>query len=219
MRNSFAPKRSSSRSLSLERVSVKRARMAADFEAVSELRMTGFSRISRCDIRNMNWIDESDLNPSNICLIAYDHTDCPIGTLKITDGRANQLELEKYVHVTEFLPNTYFPLCQYSRLSVLKGPDSLNAMVGLFKSAWSWSRSERLTTIIIATPPWSKHIYDKMCFTDIGPIGEFEHPLAGNAHHVVMTLPVDDVPVLWRKSSSDWVEQFFETEHLNLEFC
>jgi len=89
-------------------------------------------------------------------------------------------------------------------------------MFGLFKAAWRWCYRERLQSIVIATPPWSKPIYDFMHFEHLGLNGVFEHTFAGGAQHVTMRLPVLDAESVWRHGQNPLSTMFFDTEHPNL---
>jgi hypothetical protein len=90
-------------------------------------------------------------------------------------------------------------------------------MFGIFKAAWRWCLREGLESIVLASPPWARPIYDFMLFEHLGPEGEFEHALAGGAPHVSMRLPVKGAERLWRSADHPLCLSFFDTWHAQLE--
>jgi hypothetical protein len=70
---------------------------------------------------------------------------------------------------------------------------------------------------VIATPRWSKPIYDFMFFDDLGTKGRFSHMYAAGALHVTMWIPVVRVEEIWRAGRSPLCEQFFDITHPALE--
>jgi hypothetical protein len=200
----------------LRDVRVRRAVSTADFQIVESLRAAGFGRIAGDSART--WVDESDCAPGVFSLISYDVSGQPLATMRVQDGRRARLELASFVALDALIPADELPAVQFARLSVIRGSQATEAMFGLFKSAWSWCYREKLRTIVIATPRWSKPIYDFMLFENLGPNGEFEHALAGGARHVTMKLPVVELEALWRPRKWPLCTVFFENQHPNLSF-
>jgi hypothetical protein len=200
----------------LAQIRVVRARSDADLEIVSNLRAAGFARIASDNARQVEWIDETDRSPGVFSLIGYDPNDQPVATMRVQDERQAPLELRKFVPIDALLTSTDRPAAQFARLSVVKSMQATEAMFGLFKAAWSWCRDEGLRSIVIATPPWSKPIYDFMFFEHLGPDGEFAHEFAGGANHVVMKLPVQAAETIWRRGQSPLCKEFFDTAHPQL---
>jgi len=136
--------------------------------------------------------------------------------MRVQDGRRSELELAKFVPLLTLLKSEDLPVAQFARLSVVKSSHATEAMFGLFKAAWRWCYREHLQTIVIATPPWSKPIYDFMFFQHLGAEGEFEHEVAGGAQHVTMKLPVLDAESMWRRGQNPLCTVFFDTDHPSL---
>jgi hypothetical protein len=183
---------------------------------VGKLREAGFARIAAQDGRNISWVDEMDTVPGVFSLIGYDLHLQPIATMRVQDGRIAPLELRKFVPLDSLLQLADQPAAQFARLSVVKTPQATEAMFGLFKAAWRWCYIENIQTIVIATPLWSKLIYDFMFFEHLGRNGEFVHELAGGAQHVVMKLPVQTAESVWRAGQHPLYTEFVDTVHPNL---
>ena len=133
--------------------------------------------------------------------------------MRIQDERCSPLDLRDFVPLDSLLASSDRPAAQFSRLSVLKSSQATNVMFGLFKAAWLWGYAEGLQSIVIATPPWSKLIYDFMSFQHLGPNGEFAHEYAGGTRHVVMKLPIQTLERLWRPMQFPLCREFFDTRH------
>ena len=133
--------------------------------------------------------------------------------MRVQDGRVSKLELGRFVPLANLLPPAGRPAAQFARLSVTKGPQAINAMFAMFKAAWSWCLLENIPNIVIATPPWSKHVYDFMLFDDLGVKGHFSHDFAGGALHVTMRLPVSRAEQIWRTAKNPLCEQFLDVTH------
>jgi hypothetical protein len=200
----------------LRGVRVRKAASTADFQIVESLRAAGFGRVA-CG-RTGSWVDESDRAPGVFSLISYDESGQPLATMRVQDGRRSKLELASFVALEALISPDELPAAQFARLSVNRGSQATEAMFGLFKAAWSWCYGERLRTVVIATPRWSKPIYDFMLFEHLGPKGEFEHALAGGARHVTMKLPIVNLQALWRPRDCPLCTVFFDEQHPNLSF-
>ena len=199
----------------LEHVSVRRATTAEDWSQVGELRAAGFSRVGngeRTSARPIAWVDDGDHADGTFSLLGVDATGETLATLRVQDGRAGSVELSKFVPLEELLKPAERPYVQFARLTARKAPGSLDVMFGLFKAAWRWCLAEGLETIVIATPPWSRPIYDFMHFEERGPSGRFRHRLAGSAEHVTMTLPVQGAETLWRRRRQPLSGLFFDVD-------
>jgi hypothetical protein len=204
----------------LSGIQVRRALTESDFQTVARLREAGFSRISRnrtLNGRAAQWIDELDHHASVFCLIGYDPAGEPSATMRVQDGRISTLELARSVPLENLLVSQYQPAAQFGRLSVMKRPYSINVMFAIFKSAWRWCFLEKIESIVIATPPWSRHIYEFMFFNSLGAKGHFSHKYAGGALHVTMLLPVARAEDIWRAGRSPLCEQFLDITHPALE--
>lgn len=197
-------------------ITVRRAVTDADFELVGQLRQTGFSRVAGQE--EAAWVDELDRSAGVFSLIAYNSLNEPVATMRVQDGRVADLELSRFVPLNTLLTARQKPAAQFARLSVVKGSQSTDAMFGLFKAAWRWCLRERLQSIVIATPPWSKMIYDFMFFEELGPDGRFNHEFANDALHASMLLPVAEAEEIWRVGRSPLCEQLFDIEHPDLNF-
>ena len=203
----------------LEQVSVRCATSEEDWSQVGELRAAGFSRVRNSEqtsARPIAWIDDSDRTEGSFSLLGVAANGETLATMRVQDGRAGNVELAKFVPLEELLEPSERPYVQFARLTARKEPGRVDVMFGLFKAAWRWCLAEGLETIVIATPPWSKPIYDFMHFEDRGPVGRFRHRLAGNAEHVTMTLPVQGCETLWRSRRQPLSRLFFDVEHPGL---
>lgn len=201
--------------VTLDEVSVRRAETDTDWAAVAALRRAGFSRVTDADPEQIAWLDEVDSQPGTFSLIARIKGE-DVGTLRVQDGRAGPVELTRFVDFMPLLRDDEVPVAQFARLSMLKTPHSPEAMFGLFKAAWRWCFLEGHRAIVIATPIWSKPIYDFMFFRGLGEGGEFEHPFARKAIHYTMVLPAQDAEVIWRAGKQPLCMQLFDIEHPNL---
>ena len=200
----------------LGRIRAVRAQTAADFDIVAGIRASGFSRVVTDPSKQMAWVDEVDTQPGVFSLIGYDGCDRPIATLRVQDERRTPLELRKFVPLDDLLRPSDRPVAQFARLSVVKSPQAVDAMFALFKAAWLWCRAEDLQTILIATPSWSKPVYDFLLCEHLGPRGEFSHHYAGGARHVVMKLPVQRAETIWRSGQHPLCGAFLDTQHPGL---
>jgi len=206
-------------SVDLTGVTVSLATTEADFGAVERLRSSGFSRVLRgATTQRPTWVDAGDRAPGIHTLLGFDAQGEPIATLRVQDSRCGPLELSHLVRLEPLLGAIELPAAQFSRLTALKRPGSANVMFGLFKAAWFWCLAEGLRSIVIATPRWSRPIYDFMLFEDLGPEGRFAHPVLAGVEHACMKLPVQGAERLWRAGGQPLCEQFFDTEHAALRF-
>ncbi|MGH9512511.1 MAG: hypothetical protein ACRD2U_10295 [Terriglobales bacterium] len=210
--------------VNLAGIKVQKAESEEDFKIVAQLREAGFSRVSRnaegggTASPNRTWLDDIDHQLGIFSLIGYDDMGTPIATMRVQDGRVADLELERFVSVDSLLTHEQKPAMQCARLSVIKSSQSANVMFAVFKSAWLWCLREEMRSIIIATPQWSKHVYDYMLFADFGAKGCFLHDFAGGAPHVSMQMPVAKAEEIWRAENNPLCEQFFDIRHPALDF-
>jgi hypothetical protein len=197
----------------LSRVRVIRAETDEEFEIVGRLRAAGFGRVSSGERGPQDWLDESDRRAGVRSLIGFDPTGDPVATMRVQDGREGPLELGRFVPLDRLLSDKARPAAQFARLSVMKAAASPDAMFGIFKAAWRWCLREGLESIVLASPPWARPIYDFMLFEHLGPEGEFDHELAGGARHVSMRLPVREAVDRWREARHPLYPAFVEVEH------
>lgn len=198
----------------LSAVSVEVAASAADFQTVAHLRASGFSRVLRDAAQDpVAWVDASDRAPGFFTLIGYGGDGEAVATLRVQDSRRGPLELARLVDIGALLAPMDHPAAQFSRLTALKRPAAMNVMFGLFKAAWSWCRDEGLASIVIATPRWSRPIYDYMLFSELGAEGRFAHPFLAGTEHACMKLPVQHAERVWRAGGQPLCGQFFDTDH------
>ncbi|MEZ5564127.1 MAG: hypothetical protein R3F24_00825 [Gammaproteobacteria bacterium] len=201
--------------VTLDCVSVRRAETEDDFAVVAALRRAGFSRVTDQDPDTVAWLDDVDRAKGTFSLIAQINGE-DIGTLRVQDGRHGPVELTQFVDFMPLLGERETPIAQFARLSMLKTPHSPEAMFGLFKAAWRWCFLEGHGAIVIATPIWSKAIYDFMFFRGLGTSGEFAHPFARKAIHYTMVLPAQDAELIWRTGEQPLCSQFVDIEHPRL---
>ena len=195
-----------------------RAVSNSELRTVAELRAAGFGRIGAKASATHAWLDHLDYETGVVSLICHDLTGAALGTMRLQDGRCTHLELSRFVPVDSLLDQDDLPPTQFSRLSVMKCQRATDAMFALFKAGLYWCYREQLRSIVIASPPWARPIYDFMFFDSLGPRGEFAHTLAGGAPHVTMRLHVPCVERIWRKHKSPLCAQFFDTHHGDLFF-
>lgn len=202
--------------IDLSGVRVRIADSDADFQLVAEIRRAGFGRVVNTSVQTM-WLDVLDDSLGTFSLLGYTADGQPVATMRVQDGRLCRLELEQYVPLHELVGQNELPATQFARLSVLKSPASPAVMYGLFKAAWRWALQENIRSLLLTTPPWSKHLYEAMCFDSLGPRGEFIHSYAGGVLHATMRLPVEDAEKIWRATLSPLCTQMFDVQHPKLE--
>ncbi len=195
-------------------IRVRRAQTEADFALVARLREAGFSRVA--DQPPASWIDDFDRSPGVFSLVAYDALDRAIGTIRLQDGRISNLELQRFVPLDSLLSLQERPVVQVSRLSVIRDPEASSAMIALFKAVWLWCVKEDVTTIVMASPPWVRAVYDYLLFDDCGPLGQFRHDFAGGALHVSMKIPVARPLMEWPVCGHPLSHQFNAVVHPDL---
>lgn len=195
----------------LSRITVRKAISDEDFALVARLRAMGFSRVAgRHDIE---WIDNLDRAPGVFSLIAYNSLNEPVATMRVQDGRVSTLELARFIPLHSLLRSDHMPAIQGARLSVIKKPEATDAMLALFKSVWQWCVREHIRSILIASPPWARPVYDFLMFEDLGPQGCFEHRLLGHTPHVSMRMPVDKPRSAWSSALHPLYAQYNDTHH------
>lgn len=195
-------------------ITVRKAVTEADFELVGHLRQAGFSRVA--DNAATAWVDDFDRSPGVFSLIAYNSLNEPVATMRVQDGRVSELELARFIPLDTLLNEEYKPAVQCARLSVIKGYQSTDAIFGSCKAVWLWCLSKGLESIVLATPPWSKPIYDFMLFDDLGTQGHFPHKFVGGTLHITMALSVRKAETVWRKRCNPLCRQMFDVEHPSL---
>lgn len=198
--------------VTLNKMSVIRAQSAEEFRSVARLRQEGFGRVADESVA-IEWVDASDHATGTFSLLALCGTGEPIATLRVQDSRALVLDLAARVPLSSILSPAHWPAAQFSRLSVTKHAEGYEAMFALFKAAWRWSLVNGLHSIVIASPPWARPIYEFMCFEDLGPEGRFSHELAGGAEHVSMRLDVQHAELIWRSHGQPLCSAFVDVMH------
>lgn len=196
----------------LHRAIVRRAVSDADWDLVAQLRRDGFSRVPGVDDSGP-WLDELDRSPAAFSLLGFSLDGTPLATMRVQNGRHGPLELNRFIDVDAVLNPDERPAAQFGRLSVLRSPENTHVMFAVFKTAWQWCFQEGLQTIIIASPSWSKSIYDFILFDSAGEAGRFEHHYAGGAVHETMKLPMQSLEPLWRSCDMPLADQFFAMQH------
>jgi hypothetical protein len=136
--------------------------------------------------------------------------------MRVQDGRNQQLEAAMHMDLDSLLAEDHLPAAQFSRLSVMKDPDAIHAMAGLFKAGFLWCRRNGIASIICTTPRWSYPIYEAMSFISLGTRGEFVHTFGSPAPHKTLLLPVKDAPLFWQRDANPMLTQFVDLEHPNL---
>lgn len=202
--------------VNLAGIRVRKAISESDFRAVAHLREIGFSRVpgnAPSSEPALRWLDDLDRQPGVFSLIGCNTEAEPVATMRVQDGRISELELGRFVPLDDLLRPEDRPAAQFARLSVVKAPESTNVMFALFKSAWRWCLAEQIPSIVIATPPWSKPIYDFMFFDDLGKAGYFSHQYAAGALHVTMRLSAIKAEEILRAGDCPVCEQFFDVDH------
>lgn len=196
----------------LNRAIVRRANSDEDWRTVAQLRKDGFTRV-RGVSADGPWLDDLDHSGAAFSLIGFDLNGAPLATMRVQDSRRGPLELTRFVDVDRLLTPAESPAVQFGRLSVLRSPESIHVMFAVFKAAWQWSFQEGLETIVIASPSWSKAIYDFLHFRSAGEAGSFTHQFAAGARHETMLLPAQSVEPLWRSRQMPLADQFFAVQH------
>lgn len=206
--------------VSLAGVGVRKALSADDWVLVEAIRTSAFSRLERRGARRSlrSWLDATDTRPGTFSLIGFARNHEPIATLRVQDGRAGPLELSEHLPLDVLLKPQERPAAQFARLAALRHAESLDVMFGLFKAAWRWCLGQQMRSIVIATPPWTRPIYDHLCFSECVRDFSFLHPMSTRAPHAVMTLSVGGAEATWRRLHRPLVSQFFETDHPALRF-
>lgn len=200
----------------LHRAIVRRAVSAADWALVAELRKDGFSRVPGVEPSGP-WLDDLDRGPAAFSLLGFALDGTPLATMRVQDGRQGPLELRRFIDIDTVLSPEERPAAQFGRLSVLRSPENIHVMFAIFKTAWHWCAAEGLRTIIIASPSWSKPIYDFMHFDSAGAAGRFAHHYAGGAVHETMKLPIHALEARWRSRDMPLSDQYFAMHHPMLE--
>lgn len=207
------------RNVTLEGVRVRVASTEEDFSLAAELREAGFSRVSNRDSRACSsalWLDASDRRAGVLVLLGYDCAHKAVATLRVQDSRVGSVELQSRVDLSSAVSCSEWPVAQFSRLSSIKSARTTDVLFGLFKAAWHWCLVGGIETIVIATPPWSKPIYEFMCFQEFERSLRFRHELAGNVEHSCMKLPVHGAEAIWRAAHQPLCRQFFDMQHADL---
>ena len=200
----------------LNRAIVRRAVSAADWELVARLRKDGFTRVPGVDAHGP-WVDELDQSPASFSLLGFALDGTPLATMRVQDGRHGPLELARFIDIDTVLRPDEQPAAQFGRLSVLRSPENTHVMFGIFKAAWQWCFREAMQTIIIASPAWSKSIYEFMHFDSAGEAGQFRHHYAGGARHETMMLPIPALEARWRSRDMPLSDQYFAVHHPMIE--
>ncbi len=195
-------------SADLTRAIVRRAQSDDDWRLVAQLRKDGFTRV-RGVAADGPWLDELDRSQAAFSLLGFALDGTPLATMRVQDGRSGPLELRRFVDPEVVLEAAERPASQFGRLSVLRSVENTHVMFGVFQCAWHWCFREGIKTIVIASPSWSKSIYDFMHFQSAGETGRFLHHFAGDAPHETMKLPVQTAEPLWRDHGHPLSDQFF----------
>ena len=204
--------------INLAGIRVIRAKTSEDWFHVARLRADGFARVPGFREPPKTWTDELDTSDRAFTLLASGQNHEWIATMRVQDGRKGPLELAKSINLGSLLKPNEHPTAQFSRLSVAKGPDSMSAMFGLFKAGWRWCVRQQVSSILCATPPWARPIYDFMLFRTLGKEGEFVHEFPAPVPHISMLLPVSASIDMWRRAGIPVLGQFVDLHHPDLDF-
>lgn len=202
--------------IDLAGITVRRAISDDDFALVGRLREAGFSRVT--DGTSVEWVDDFDRSPGVFSLIAYNSLNEPVATMRVQDGRVAELELARFVPLDSLLGSLGKPAIQGARLSVIKHARAMDAMIALFKAVWLWCRKENIKSIVMASPPWVKPLYDFLLFEDLGPRGHFQHAFLANTPHISMGMPVNRPVSGWMAVQHPLSSLFNEFVHPGLDF-
>jgi len=206
--------------MSFEGLRLRVAKEPRDFEIVSKLRADGFGRLFKeSDPNEYAWIGETDFAKTCKVLIAEDVDGLPIATIRVQDGRQTLVELARFTPLEQLVDEADLPVAQFARLSAPKSPRSREAMFALFKSAWRWTRKEGIQSIVLATPRWSKPIYETLLFRDLGERAAFRHGYGTPTQHRTMLLNAQGAEELWRSHNHPLSKLFFDTCHPALELA
>lgn len=204
----------------LDGIAVRRCRSPEDWAVVARLRDAAYSRLLRFanTPRPESWIEPLDRSPDTVLLVGYGRSGEALATLRLQDERHGPLELARHVALDGLLPASSRPHAQFARLAALRRPESLDTMFGLFKAAWRWCLITGVETMVIATPPWARPMYEHLCFADLGQAGRFHHPFSPRAEHATMELGVRTAEQRWYTAARTLSPQFFGQPHPMLDF-
>ncbi len=206
--------------IDIDGVRVVRCTSPADWETAGMLRAQAFGRLTarRQQSPTSYGLDAIDRAPGTQVLLGHAREGQPIASMRVQCGLDGPLELNAHVPLEDFCQAPMYRLAQFSRLAALRHDEALDVMFALFKAAWRWCLNEGLEQIVIASPPWTRPIYEHLCFEDLGDRGRFRHPLSGRALHTTMRLSVPCAEAIWRARNHPHCALFFEQEHPKLNF-
>ena len=202
---------------------VRRAAGADDLAVIAAQRAESFGRVIRnqrpVGASHDGWLDKIDHHPATgLLLLEEATTGTPIASMRVQDSRAGPVELARLVELGALVPGREWPLLQCARLAAVRHPKRMAALFALMKAMWRRALADGVQNLILATPYWSRWMYEALQFTDLGDAAAFAHPLSGAAHRVMLF----DVPSAQSRlegAGNPLAAQLFHTQHPLLDFA
>jgi hypothetical protein len=201
---------------------VRRAAGADDLAVIAALRAESFGRVIRsqrsASAGHDGWLDTTDRHPATgLLLLEEAATGTPIASMRVQDSRHGPMELSRLVDLGALVPGREWPLLQCARLAAVRHPRRIAALFALMKAMWLRALADGVQNLILATPYWSRWMYEALQFTDLGDAAAFAHPLSGAAHRV-MIFDVPSAEARLEGAGNPLAAQLFRTHHPLLDF-
>ncbi len=192
---------------------------AADWAAVAAMRAAGFGRTLRPRMAAPSaWLDGWDHAGNAHVAVVRETPHGPIlASMRLLDSRAGELELATHVDLQALLPAACWPLRQAARMCAISHVRRVEALFALQKAIWARALRDGVQTLILATPYWSRWMYEALQFTDLGDAAMFSHPLTG-ALHRVMIFHVPSAQSRLEAAGNPLSRQLFRTSHPTLDY-
>lgn len=194
----------------------RRATMA-DLPAIAALREAGFGRTLRGHVEKPAcWLDGWDVAPGAHNVVA-EADGRIVAAMRLSDSRFGPLELAGMVDLPALLPGRHLPLLQCARLCAAPHPRRMEALFALQKAMWRRALKDGVQSLVLATPYWSRWMYEALQFTDLGDAAGFTHPLTGVPHRV-MIFDVPSAQARLEGAGNPLAAQLFRTIHPGLNY-
>jgi hypothetical protein len=159
--------------------------------------------------------EDADFDQSAIVILAESKLDgSAVGTMRVQENTVRPLALEHSIRLPSHM--TKGRLAEATRLAV--GSGGRVVTIAMFKAFYLFCKAQAIDTMVITARSPVDRQYERLMFRDVDPaLGFIELPHVGNLKHRIMSLEVEQVEPLWRKTDHPLYNFFFSTNHADID--
>ena len=185
-----------------------------DMQKVFDVRLRGYGKYYSCSKDDM--IDDLDFQPNCSQFLAEDMHGIAVGTMRVLDRRLGRIELDNFIDVDSVLHEDEKPCLEITRLSVPTHEQSLMIKLLLYKISWLYAQINKNISYLVSSTNQRAKDYYYLGFTDVGPAGEYNHPVMEDKKHITLKMRVDAPIKVWVPAQHVLADFYVNTQHPNL---